>query len=275
MIKCQRICYNCTMSTLLKFNKLSNTRDLGGMRAKDGRTILPGKLIRSGQLYDISPSDIHKLSELIDTVVDFRTEEEKRENPDTDIPGCSYYFIPVVESFSAGVSHEEESNESIIAKLVFDPEGSLKYMCDMYRRFVFSDFSLSQYGKFLRILLDDHERAVLWHCSVGKDRAGTAALIIEKILGIAEEDIIADFLKTNEYLINDLRQITAYAKTKTGSDDPRIDNSMKYLFGTDKAYIETFFKAVDERFGSFEAFVREGLGLSDSDREKLREKYLR
>ena len=50
---------------------------------------------------------------------------------------------------------------------------------------------------------------------------------------------------------------------------------MKYLFGTDRAYIESFFMAVDERFGSFEAFVHEGLGLSDSDMEKLREKYLR
>ena len=264
-----------TMSTLLRFDKLSNTRDLGGMMTKDGRTIVPGKLIRSGQLYDISPSDIRNLSELIDTVVDFRTEDEKRENPDTDIPGSSYHFIPVVESFSAAVSHEDESNEGRIAKLVFDPEGSLRYMCAMYRRFVFSDFSVSQYGKFLRILLDDHKRAVLWHCSVGKDRAGTAALIVEKILGIPDEDIIADFLKTNEYLIDDLKQITAYAKSKTGSDDPRIDQSMAYLFGTDRSYVETFFKAVDERFGSFEALVREGLGLSDSDREKLREKYLR
>ena len=263
------------MSTLLKFDRLSNTRDLGGMKSEDDRTIASGKLIRSGQLYDISLSDINKLSELIDTVVDFRTEDEKKENPDTDIPGSTYHFIPVVESFSAGVSHEEESNESIVAKLVFDPEGALKYMCAMYRKFVFSDYSLSQYGKFLKILLDDHERAVLWHCSVGKDRAGTAALIIEKILGIPDEDIIADFLKTNEYLKNDLMQITAYAKSKTGSDDPRIDHSMKYLFGTDRAYIETFFKAVDERFGSFEAFVLEGLGLSDSDMEKLREKYLR
>ena len=263
------------MSTLLKFDKLSNTRDLGGMRAEDGRTIAPGKLIRSGQLYDISPSDTQKLSELIDTVVDFRTVEEKRENPDTDIPGSSYHFIPVVESFSAGVSHEEESNESIIAKLVLDPEGSLKYMCDIYHKLVFSDFSLSQYGKFLRILLDEHEKAVLWHCSAGKDRAGTAALIIEKILGIPDEDIIADFLKTNEYLRNDLMQLTAYAKSKVGYDDPRIDQSMKYLFGSYKEYIESFFNAVDERFGSFEALLHEGLGLTDSDMEKLREKYLR
>ena len=67
------------MSTLLKFDKLSNTRDLGGMRTEDGRTIVPGKLIRSGQLYDITESDIRKLSELVDTVVDLRTEEEKRE----------------------------------------------------------------------------------------------------------------------------------------------------------------------------------------------------
>ena len=263
------------MSTLLKFDKLSNTRDLGGMRTEDGRTIVPGKLIRSGQLYDITESDIRKLSELVDTVVDLRTEEEKRENPDVQIPGSSYHYIPVVQSFSEGVSREEGSVENMIARLVFNPEGALSHLRGMYRKFVFSDYSLSQYSKFFRILLEDHKKAVLWHCSVGKDRAGTAALIIEKILGIPDEAIIEDFLKTGEFLKEDILKMIAYAKMKTGSDDSRIEQSMRYLFGPDRSYIETFFEAVNERFGTFEAFVQAGLGLSDSEVERLREKYLR
>jgi len=263
------------MSTLLKFDNLSNTRDLGGMVSSDGRTIVPGKLIRSGQLYNLTESDIKRLSGLIDTVIDLRTEDERREKPDDVVPGTGYHFIPVVASFSEGVSREGGSVENMVARLVFNPEGARNHLGSMYRKFVFSDYSLSQYGRFLRILLDDHDRAVLWHCSVGKDRAGTAAVIIEKILGIPDQAIIDDFLKTNDYLKEDLARMIAYAKSKTGSDDPLIEQSMRYLFGTDRSYIESFFSAVNERFGTFDAFERAGLGLSDSDVERLREKYLR
>lgn len=258
----------------LEFDRLPNTRDLGGMRANGGRTIVPGRLIRSGQLYDITSSDSEKLSFLIDTVVDFRTQQEKAENPDTMIPGTRYQFIPVIDSFSSGVSREQESDEEIIGKLVFDSEASRLYMCSMYRRFVKSDFSVSGYGKFLRILMEDHDRAVLWHCSVGKDRAGIAAVLIEKLLGVSEQDIIEDYLATENYIQEGLREVTVYAHQKSGSDDPVIDRSMAYIFGTDRSYIEEFFRAVDERFGSFDAFVRDGLKLSDDDVNLLRTKYL-
>ena len=258
----------------LEFDRLPNTRDLGGMTAYGGRTIVPGRLIRSGQLFDITPSDSEKLSAMIDTVVDFRTEQEKAENPDNTVPGSCYHFIPVIDSFSSGVSREAESDEEVIGRLVFDPEGSRQYMCSIYRRFVERDFAVSGYGKFLRILLEDHDRAVLWHCSVGKDRAGIAAVLIERLLGVSGQDILEDYLATNMYVMDELQKVTAYAHQKSGSDDPVIDRSMAYIFGTDRSYIETFFSAVDSRFGSFDAFVRDGLGLSDDDVNLLRKKYL-
>ena len=60
------------MSVLIKFEKLSNARDLGGMRTADGRRIKQGRLIRSEQLMNLSPNDKVKLEGLLDTVVDFR-----------------------------------------------------------------------------------------------------------------------------------------------------------------------------------------------------------
>ena len=261
-------------SRLLDFEKLPNTRDLGGMMTADGHTVAAGKLIRSGQLVGLTDSDIARLSVLIDTIADFRTEEEKNEEPDCRIPGASYHFIPIMESFSEGVSHEAESEEQIIARLVFDPEASAAHMCNMYRKFAESDYSVSQYARFMRLLLEDHDRAVLWHCSVGKDRAGTAAVTILKILGVPDDNIIREYLETNTYLTEDLARVTAYAKMKTGSDDPRIALSMGRLYGTDSLYLKAFLDAADRRFGSFDGFVHDGLGLSDSDIELLKRKYL-
>ena len=41
-------------SKLLVFEKLHNIRDLGGMRACDGRRIVSGKLVRCGDLSEFS-----------------------------------------------------------------------------------------------------------------------------------------------------------------------------------------------------------------------------
>ena len=261
-------------SRRLDFEKLPNTRDLGGMRTVDGRTVAAGKLIRSGQLAGLPEADIERLAALIDTVADFRTEEEKTEDPDCDIPGTAYHYIPILETVAAGVSHEAESEEQVFARLVFDPEASGNHMCNMYRKFAESDYSISQYARFIRILLEDHDRAVLWHCSVGKDRAGTAAVIILKILGVSDEDIIRDYLDTNAYLKDETERVIAYARMKTGSDDPRIESSVRKLYCTDSTYLRSFLDAVDRRFGSFDGYVHCGLGLSDSEIQLLRKKYL-
>ncbi len=244
------------------------------MVTSDGHTVAAGRLIRSGQIVGLPESDVEALSHLIDTVVDFRTEEEKAEDPDCDIPGAAYHFIPILESISAGVSHEAESEEQVFARLVFDPQASENHMCDMYRKFAESDYSVSQYARFVRILLEPHDRAVLWHCSVGKDRAGTAAVIVLRILGVHDEDIIRDYLDTNTYLKDELDRVRAYARMKTGSDDPRIAESVRKLYTTDSLYLKSFLDAVDSRFGSFDGFVHDGLGLTDSDIQLLKQKYL-
>ena len=258
----------------LELGSLINTRDLGGMKTADGRTILPGKLIRSGQLFGVSPSDLERISELVDTVVDFRTEREKGECLDALIHGSSYHFFPVLESFAKGTSREKKSVEDFIITLARDPEGARLHMCDMYRAFVESDYSLSQYGRFLRILLEDHDRAVLWHCSVGKDRAGIGALLVQKILGVPEEDVTEDYLATNDYVQEGYRKVSALVHQKFRSDDPVIDKSMEFFFFANRSYIESFFDSINKRFGSFDAFVRDGLGLSDEDVALMKQKYL-
>ena len=55
----------------------------------------------------------------------------------------------------------------------------------------------------------------------------------------------------------------------------RHDESLQYLFGADEDFIKAYYEAVADKYGSMDALIREGLGLTDSDREELREMYLR
>ena len=268
------------MSTLIKFEKLANARDLGGMKTADGRQIRKGRLIRSEQLADLTPSDKAKLEGLLDTVVDFRNTEEATDQPDTRLTGVKNIANSILESFTAGVSREEKSDEELVGNLVFNPEGAKEYMRSMYRKFV-SDYCISSYSRFIRILLEDHDKAVLWHCSAGKDRAGVGAVIIEEILGIPRETIIVDYLKTMDYLagyVDTYRKsiVEGIEKEKPLSDREKavVREAVGNLFGLERSYLEAYYEAVEQRFGDFGTFIRKGLGLSEEQIEKLRSDYL-
>ena len=156
-------------------------------------------------------------------------------------------------------------------------------MIRMYRAFA-GDYAVKGYAEFVRLLLQGNKKAMLWHCTAGKDRAGTAAVIIEEILGIPREVIIADYLTTNEHLKGELIKLTAFVKQQAGTDafvkqqagtdSPLADESLRYLFGADEDFIKAYYEAAADKYGSMDGLIREGLGLSDRDREELKEMYL-
>lgn len=256
----------------MAFTKLENTRDLGGMRTSDGRSIKSGLLFRSGHLSELDPADADALRALVRTVVDFRTDGEMAEQPDTVIPGITYLHIPIVDSLTAGISREETSDRTVIQMLVEKPQEAREYMCGLYRGFV-SDFCVQQYARFIK-LLADAEGGFLWHCTAGKDRAGIASVIVEGILGVPGDVIRADYLATNEHLKENIRGLTAYVKEKAGADSETADEALWYLFGAKEEYLEAFYGAVSERYGSFDGFLRDALGVTEETAAALKGKYL-
>ena len=81
----------------IKLKSLYNTRDLGGMPAENGTVIKEGLLYRSGRLHKIPKSTAKTLFDLgIKTIIDFRTDVERNEKPDTVIEGIKYINCPLV-----------------------------------------------------------------------------------------------------------------------------------------------------------------------------------
>nr|MCR5420579.1 tyrosine-protein phosphatase [Lachnospiraceae bacterium] len=66
---------------LLKYDKLHNIRDLGGIKAAGGQSIRPGKLIRCGHLSELSDKDKGDLISLVDTIIDLRSYSEYNKQP--------------------------------------------------------------------------------------------------------------------------------------------------------------------------------------------------
>ena len=261
------------MSKLLDFENLHNIRDLGGMATEGGGVIMDGRFIRCGNLSFLSFPEKRKLGKLVEMIVDFRSDKERAEKPDVLIKGIEYLHIPIVDSLTAGVTREKESDESIIARLAERPEDAKAYMCNMYRNFA-GERAAAQYGRFVRLLLTPREKAVMWHCTAGKDRAGIASAIVEEILGVPRMDIVGDYLETNIYLEADIKFLTEFVKQQARIESDMADEALRYLFGAETEYIEAFYSEVEKQYGDFNGYVRDGLGISDDECEKMRAEYL-
>ena len=79
---------------------MNNTRDLGGMRTKDGRTVKPNMLYRSSKLAKLEDKDWFTRN--VSLVVDMRSSRETVESPDPLIPGGDYWHLPLFEVVASG-----------------------------------------------------------------------------------------------------------------------------------------------------------------------------
>ena len=181
----------------MEFERLKNTRDLGGLQMKDGRTIRPGMLIRSCHLSIAPARDLAVLRDVVGEIVDFRTLKEQQVHPDPVFEGVPHHPMPVLESMTAGITREEEADRSEIETYLLDPEGARRHMMENYQLFVTSEHARQCYSSFVKLLFAPREKALLWHCTAGKDRAGFATAIVLEILGADLETILEDYMKTN------------------------------------------------------------------------------
>ncbi len=262
------------MSKLIAFEKLNNTRDLGGMKTESGRVIRSGKLIRSGFPGNASEADKDALKKLVGVIVDFRSDEEKNDFGTSSIEGVKYHSIPIIDDLTAGITRDKKSDMDLFKMFMANKSKARDYMCEMYKSFA-SETAVTGYSKFVRILLEGSDKAILWNCTAGKDRAGIGAAIVEWLLGVSYDDSLADYLVTNNYIKASVNAMLAQME-KMGGSAPKIDindEMIQYFFMAMPEFFETFHNEMLGKFGSFKNFVANGLQLTDKDVEKLREMY--
>ena len=261
----------------IELDGLHNTRDLGGMIGAGGKKIKEGMLYRSAQLSTASEADKAFLADHLGLVVDFRTSQEASEKPNPVWDTVKNVWNPILEEAQLGITREEETDKSAgtseQASMMMDPVKATAFMCQTYKNF-FTDFGISQYEKFVRMLMDNDNKGALWHCTAGKDRAGFATIIVQSILGVSKEDIIADYMDTNKYSEGEIQKMYGYIKSQMPMEMPGLEGGVRALFGAKEEYIQTIFDVIGERWGSFDAFLAQALHLTDADIQAMRDKFL-
>ena len=262
----------------IEFEGLSNVRDLGGLVGHGGKKIKMGRLIRSDNLSPATEYDCKKLQEYgLKKIVDFRTDDEIKNSPDKAVCGATWMKNPILKSLTTGITREEARQPSSLAEILLNFSRDLgsrgkSWLASLYVPLVSDEFCLNGYRTFLDVLKNNRDGAVLYHCSAGKDRVGIGTLIILSALGVSREDIIKDYLLTNESyaaIINEARELG-----KAQGVSQEIIDTIEPLSGVDISYINTALDVIDNTHGGIDAFLKNRLGLDEEYINDLRENYL-
>jgi protein-tyrosine phosphatase len=248
-----------------------NFRDLGGYQTADGKYVRWGRIYRSDYLAGLTAADYQYLADLkIGLVCDLRTDFERKRSPTTwQGKAPEFLVVPVGDDKSIGASMAAFKSALESGEVSQASAGDSGY-ADML--FIYRD----QYARVLHRIADGAE-PVLTHCSGGADRTGVYAALLLAALGVPREVILDDYNLTPRYFLDEknlkttLKDMQAWA----GLDHPPDPSLARAQFGRwSSARIESMFRAIDAKYGSFDAFLKDGLQVSQADVARLRQRLL-
>ncbi|KAK0350935.1 hypothetical protein LTR94_027001, partial [Friedmanniomyces endolithicus] len=175
------------------FEAIDNFRDYGDYATAAGRRLRPGLLLRSAHHARATEADLEKLDQLnLGAVVDLRRPGERRDQPSRRSKSFDALVIEGGVDDGADAPHI-----AFLKNQTLTPETGRRFMDDTYRRLPFDPSHLEVFSAYFRTLADQ-PRPVLIHCAAGKDRTGLLAALTHWILGVPQEDMIEDYLLTNQ-----------------------------------------------------------------------------
>ena len=253
----------------------ANFRDLGGYQTIDGRTVKWGEVYRSGELPRLSDEDVTKLEDLdIRTVVSFLTEKEVAARGPDRLPANTVEVELPMEAGNLGdllAVVVEARKTGDFSKVPPDINPNI------HRRLMVE--AGEYYAALLREIADPASRPLVFHCSHGIHRTGTASAILLSALGVPWDTVREDYLLSNAYRqeeidhrLGQLRDL--YAENNGVSPEDVDTTNMDAFYILQGAYIDAALEQAVEDHGSMEAYIRDGLGISDQEVERLKSQLL-
>lgn len=246
----------------------ANFRDLGGYATQDGREVKWGLFYRSDNLHSLTDRDLDRVSGLdIRLVCDFRSPEEKAEEPDrlpeTDPPQVAELEIWDPSFSSQGFREKIQSG---------DIEGmDLGEILVQGNRMFATKFA-PLYAEMFELIQEPANLPVVVHCTAGKDRAGFASALILRVLGVPLETVYEDFLLTNVYTAEKIDRMVLLVRLSTFFQVEEAP--LRAVMGVERRFLEAAFDEIDKQYGSFEVYRREALGIDDAELAAFRQMAL-
>jgi len=162
-----------------------NFRDLGGYPTRDGHTVRWRRLYRSDSLHHLEPGDGPLLHERgIATAIDFRADDE------LDRIGIGrlgeldirHLHLPTVD----------RALHTVRPPGWEPPETAAEVYVLMLRA------GAAAYAAALRALVEPDVLPAVYFCMAGKDRTGVFSAVVLGLLGVGDDEIVADYVLTHD-----------------------------------------------------------------------------
>jgi protein-tyrosine phosphatase len=217
------------ISTRIPVPGTYNFRDVGGLPARDG-VVRRGALFRSDGLHRLGDDGREALRRLdVGMIIDLRDENEARLMPD-DLDGLDVevHRLPVFEGSGASQGERGISLEALYHRIVTRHSPILV--------------------DALRALPSAGDRAVVVHCTAGKDRTGMVVAMALLGAGVDRESVIADYVLTESHLAGEwLEEMVALIGRYGVPDTPALRTLMG---GSPREALESALDEVERRHGS-------------------------
>ena len=234
----------------MRFASSSNFRRVGA--PQDGAPLR--HLYRSDHLGALDDADAAAIRALgITRVLDFRGVAE-RSAAACRLREVTVHSLPIEPTIVQKLADLIASGHRLTGAEVAEQ------MQDTYRGFV--RHNTPRFAEFFEHLLAS-DAPTVFHCTAGKDRTGFAAALLLKAVGASDDDVMRDYLLTNERL-----QLPGVSRLGL----PR--EAVEVLWRVRPDFLHAAFAQVDASYGSLEGYFREGLWLRESEREHLRRVYV-
>ena len=209
-------------------------------------------------------SDLNLLAELgLKRVFDLRGKSEKTRNPNRLPDQDSVAIVEVAVRYPP--LDRAKSRRKILNGAVKNGHFQA-LMIDANRAFAVN--YTAQWSKLLRDIARPDGAPALIHCTEGKDRTGFAVALILRAVGVPEETIFGDYMLSNDFRGQKISFVAFLASMGSLFRVPRSE--IRPLLEVRREYLEAAFAAIDEKYGSFETYLEEGLGFDEQALARLR-----
>ncbi|EEW68169.1 hypothetical protein HMPREF0518_0890 [Lactobacillus helveticus DSM 20075 = CGMCC 1.1877] len=249
-----------------------NFRELGGYETLSGKKIKMHKLLRTGNLADLSPFDKKFLTDYgVKYDVDFRSKEEVYNQPDRVPDGVEYIYDPV---FSEDLTNSSKSLNDLNKQAANDADFGFDHMHYAYEDMIESESAQNAYRKLFEVLLknDGENESVIFHCTAGKDRTGFGAMLVLSALGVPFSTIKKDYLLTNITTKDFVDSMVEHARQNGRNEN--VLQSIRDIQSVRPEYLDHAIKVLNDEYGGINNYLRDVMKLSSADIMKLREIYL-
>jgi protein-tyrosine phosphatase len=245
-----------------KLHGVLNFRDIGGYKTADGHIIRYNLLYRSAVLAAMTPADNAELAPLrIRYEIDLRTPAQRAQlptnwgaNPPKQID------IPFIPGNLPPLKIQDIHNPVKVKEI--ERRGYTTYAI----------LNAATMGQVLHLLAQGDVPALV-HCNGGRDRTGVTVAVLMTLLGASRQEVYHEYLLSNRPATAEQQQQMATVRHQPDSPSA-ADGEPKKEDPLDTTGLDAFFHAIDAKYGSFHAYVRDGLKLSDKDVQDLRRRFL-